>query len=1157
MPDSFVHLHTHTEYSMLDGASRVDALMRRAAELGMPAMAITDHGNMFGAVDFYQAGLRHGVKPIIGTELYMAPDSRFTKRGRDTAAAVGGKRAEPYHHLTLLAENQTGYRNLMQLVSRAYLEGYWYKPRADKELLAEHADGLIGLSGCLGAEVNQLLLAGRRDEALAAAAAYRDIFGPGNWFIELQDHGIAEQHQTNGELIAIARELDLPLVVTNDSHYTEQADHEAHDVLLCIQTGSQKSDPDRFKFSGDQFFVKPPEQMHGLFTDLPETWRNTLEIGERCNVEIEFGRYHLPSFPVPEGRTEAEELRRKVFEGAERRWGSPIPAEAKDRLEYELGVIEQMGFPAYFLIVADLCEHAREVGIRVGPGRGSAAGCAVAYCTQITDLDPLRYDLLFERFLNPERISMPDIDIDFDERRRGEMIRYATDKYGTDRVAQIVTYSTIKAKAAIRDAARVLGYPYGFGDRLAKMMPPPVEGKEFPLAEARELSHELRDAWDNEPDAAKVLDTALSLEGLRRQHSIHAAGVVIAPDPITEHCPVLRVDAEGEVVTQYDGRMVEEIGLLKMDFLGLRNLTVISDALEHIRATTGDEIVIEEIPLDDAETYAMLSAGDTDGVFQLESAGYKTLCRQLRPDCFDDIIALGALYRPGALKAGAHLDYARRKLGQAEVSYPHPDLTEILEPTYGLLIYQEQVQQIAQRIAGFTLGEADQIRKAMGKKLADKMAALREKFLSGCVAKGYAQPLGRELWTLIEGFASYAFNKSHSAAYGLVTYQTAWLKRHYPVQYMAALLTSVKNHKDKLPAGLHTCRTMGITVLQPDVNESLSDFSPAGSDIRFGLSAVRNVGEQVVESIIAARTEHGPFTDFADFCKKVDAGVLNKRTVESLIKAGAFESLSSPIRPHPRKGLLLVFEQVCDQALATKRAEAEGQYSLFGDGGDDAGEDFDTVAVPDVEFERKDKLAAEREMLGLYVSDHPLFGLERLIGDLATAPVPQLAEHAVRGQVTAAGILTSITKKFTKRGEPYVTGVLEDLQGSVEVMFFPAVYQQAGELLTEDAILCVTGRFDDGETPKLIAGEVQAPDVSEATGAPLTLVVDPRQCTDAVVGRLQEILAEHPGVVPVQLELRNGKGRCTTLRLAEHVTVRRSPGLYAELKVLLGGDAVR
>jgi DNA polymerase III subunit alpha len=1139
----FVHLHVHTEYSMLDGASRIDGLMARTAELGMPAIAITDHGVMFGAIDFYKAGRTHGVKPIIGTELYMAPGSRFTKGNRKAGD-------EPYHHLTLLAESTTGYRNLMKLVSRAYLEGYWYKPRADKELLAELSEGLICLSGCLGAEVNQLLLAGRRDAALEAAAWYRDVFGD-RYFIELQDHGIDEQHQTTADLIWIAEQLRVPLVVTNDSHYTDQADADAHDVLLCIQTGAKKDDPDRFKFKGDDFWVKPASMMQQLFPDKPETWKNTLLIAERCDVEIEFGKSHLPAFPVPEGSTEAAELRRMVFEGAERRYGFPLRDEVVQRLEYELGVIEQMGFPAYFLIVADLCEYARSVGIRVGPGRGSAAGCAVAYCTGITDLDPLRYDLLFERFLNPERISMPDIDMDFDERRRGEMIRYATEKYGEDRVAQIVTFSTIKAKAAIKDAARVLGYPYGFGDRLTKMMPPPVMGKDFPLEQSRQMSAELRQAWETEPDAKKVLDTALSLEGLRRQHSIHAAGVVIAGEPITEFCPVLRVEADGEIVTQYDGGMVDEIGLLKMDFLGLRNLTVITDALRHIKANTGTDVVIEEIPLDDPATYKMLGEGDTDGVFQLESAGYKALCRQLKPDRFDDIIALGALYRPGPMSAGLHTEYCKRKHGQSPVTYPHADLEPILSGSYGLLIYQEQVQKIAQVIAGFSLGEADAIRKAMGKKLKDKMDALKAQFLDGCVAKGYPARLGKDLWDLIEGFASYAFNKSHSAAYGLVTYQTAWLKQHYPVEYMAALLTSVKNHKDKLPAALHSCRLMGITVLPPDVNTSESDFTPVREEIRFGMSAVRNVGEQVVEEILAARRTAGAFTDFGDFCTKVDAAVLNKRTLESLVKAGAFESLG-----HPRKGLLLAVEPIVDQALATKRAEAEGQFSLFGEVELEAA-GLEPVAVPDVEYDRKEKLAAEREMLGLYVSDHPLFGLERALADLSSTSIGRIGEPGgPTGSVTVAGIVSGVQKKYTKKGEPYAVLTLEDLEGGIEVMAFPTTYVRSADLLVEDAILCVTGRLDDGEIPKVIAMDIVAPDLSEATGAPLLVTLAPQQCTEAVVQRLRDILGEHPGPVAVHLCLAGRDGKRTTLKLADDLCITRNPGLFAELKSLLGPDAV-
>jgi DNA polymerase-3 subunit alpha len=1166
--DPFVHLHVHTEYSMLDGASRVNDLMRTAAEQGMPAMAMTDHGQMFGALDFYKAGKTHGVKPIIGSELYMAPGSRFVKGSRrpandETMFAGGGRSAkvEPYHHLIVLARNERGYRNLMRLSSRAYLEGYWYKPRADKELLAEYADGLICLSGCLGSEVNQLLLNGDREGALAAAASHRDIFGAENYFIELQDHGIDGQHQTNPDLIRIARDLGVGLVVTNDSHYTTREDHDAHDALLCIQTGSQKADANRFKFHGDQHYVKSAEEMRALFPDLPETWRNTVEIAERCELEIEFGVNHLPSYPVPDGRTEASELRVEVLAGARERYGTDeqdrLPQEVQERLDNELSVIEQMGYPAYFLIVADLCRHAREVGIRVGPGRGSAAGCAVSYCMGITQLDPIVHGLIFERFLNPHRVSMPDIDIDFDERRRGEMIRYATERYGADHVAQIITFSTIKAKQAIKDASRVLGYPYGFGERLTKMLPPAVMGREHPLDQARELSAELREAWETEADAKKVLDTAASLEGLRRQHSIHAAGVVIGAEPITNHAPVLRVEADGEVVTQYDGGMVEAIGLLKMDFLGLRNLTVITDALDHIEATTGERIEIEDLPLDDPATFRMLAEGETDGVFQLDSAGMKALVRNLKPDRFDDIVALLALYRPGPMKADLHNEYARRKHGRSKITLLHEDLGEFLDTTYGLLIYQEQVLQIAQKLAGFTLGEADMLRRAIGKKKRAEMEKQKAAFLSGIVEQGYEESLGVQLWDLIEGFADYAFNKSHSAGYGLVSYQTAWLKANHPVEYMAALLTSVKGNKDRLPLYLHTCRMMGLDVLQPDVNASLTDFAPAEDGrIRFGLSAVRNVGEQVVEAIIDARQRKGAFTSFADFCTKVDASCLNRRTLESLIKAGAFESLG-----HPRKGLLLSFEPIADEAIARKRAEAEGQFSLFDSGGRDGDDDVslvDSVVVADVEFDRREKLAHEREMLGLYVSDHPLLGMERLLSELSPVSIADLLEHAGgRDSVQVAGILTGLQKKFTRKGEPYVVGTLEDLRGSIDCIFFPSVYQQAVDLLTDDALLRVSGRIDDADPPKIIAFDVIAPDTSDADGQPLVLQVAPQQCTDSVVGQLRTVLSDHPGPVPVHLRLGlNGHARPTTLQLPADFSISRNPGLFAELSEILGPEAV-
>jgi DNA polymerase III subunit alpha len=1162
----FAHLHVHTEYSMLDGASRVGHLMDTVEAMGMPAVAITDHGVMFGAVDFYQQARKRGLTPIIGCELYQAPAHR-----RDTTTRTAD--GKPYYHLIALAESEVGYRNLMKLTSRAYSEGYWYKPRVDKELLEAHGEGLVILSGCLGAEVNQTLLTAGYEQARQAAAWYQDVFGD-RYYLELQDHGIPDQTRANPGLIRLSRDLGVPLVVTNDSHYTDRAGFDAHDALLCVQTGALRTDADRFRFQGDEFYVKPAEQMQALFPDHPETWKNTLAIAERCQVELTFGQLHLPTFPTPEGHDARSWLREQVKVGAVGRYGEEDGAatyeglrdEVRDRLEYELGVIEQMGFSAYFLIVADLIAHARSQGIRVGPGRGSAAGCAVSYVTGITDLDPIRHGLLFERFLNPERISMPDIDMDFDERRRGEMIRYTADTYGQDHVAQIVTFQTIKAKQAIKDATRVLGLPYSFGDRLCKMFPPAQQGREASLEEALQASVELRETREGNPDARQVLDLAAGLEGLRRQHSIHAAGVVIADEPITDIVPTLVVDGEGEVVTQYDGRQVEELGLLKMDFLGLRNLTIISDALDHIERTTGQRVDLDHLPLDDPETYALISRGETDGVFQLESSGYKSLCRRMRPDRFEDITALGALFRPGPMSANLHLEYADRKNGVKPVSYIHPDVTDILEESYGLLIYQEQVQKIAQRIAGFSLGEADLIRKAIGKKLRDKLEALKDQFVDGTVQQGYDKQLGLDLWAQIEGFADYAFNKSHSAAYGVVTYQTAWLKAHHPVEYMAALLTSVKNNKDKLPTALHTCRTMGIEVLVPDINESLSDFAPVRStdpgsphprQIRFGLSAVRNVGEGVVAEVVAARRSAGAFTSFADFVSKVPASVLNKRTVESLVKAGAFESLG-----HPRKGLLLVLEGVIDSALAIKRREEEGQYDLFGGLGAAADAAatgvLDSGPVPDVEFDRKEKLAAEREMLGLYVSDHPLQGLERVLADLASAPVPQVLELRGGAEVTVAGLLTGVTKKFTKKGESYVTGTLEDLQGGVEVLFFPSCYATYADLLVDDEVLVVHGRIDDGrDVVQVIADRVSRPDLSEATGAPLTLTLHPRQCAPDMVGRLRDLLAEHAGPVPVRLRVADGGRRTTTLAVPEALAVRRSQGLFAELKGLLGAAAVR
>jgi DNA polymerase III subunit alpha len=1147
---SFVHLHVHTEYSMLDGASRIDELTDKVAADGQPAVAITDHGVLFGLVPFYRAAKTRGLNPILGSELYQAVGSRRDQR---LGGADGRQR---YYHLTALAADDTGYRNLVELSTRAYLDGYWYKPRVDRDLLARHSDGMIVLSGCLGSEVNQHLLKDDVAGARRVLSDFKDIYTAERFFVELMDHGIPEQKRTWPLLEQLATELGLRTVITNDSHYTDEQDAEAHDALLCIQTGSRITDTDRFRFSGPDYFVKTAAQIRAQFPDHQAALDTTLDIAAMCNATIEFGLDLLPAFPCPPGMTEAEFLRAKVWEGARRLYGDPVPTTVAERVTYELSVIEQMGFPAYFLIVADLCEHARDTGIRVGPGRGSAGGSVVAYCTEITRVDPIRHGLIFERFLNPSRIQMPDIDIDFDDRRRGEMIRYAAQRYGDDHVAQIVTFGTIKAKSAIRDAARVLDEPFKVGDDLAKMMPPPVQGKEAKLAEAYEKSAELRAARED-PSYRKVLETAEKLEGLKRQHGIHAAAVIIGARPLTETVPLLRTD-NGEVVTQYEMGPTEDIGLLKMDFLGLRNLTVISDAERHVRANRGVDLDLDDPAvlgeMDDPDTYAMLSTGFTLGVFQLDSTGMQALVRRLKPTRFEDISALLALYRPGPLGMDMHLTFADRKNGLEQVSFDHPDLEPILGETYGVIVYQEQVMQIATDLCGFTMAEADALRKAVGKKIRELMEAQKERFVAGGVAGGYAKSFMTNLWGLIEKFAEYGFNKSHTVAYGVVSYQTAYLKAHYPVEYMAALLTSVKNHKDLKPLYLNECRRMGIPVLPPDINQSGADFTPRGEEILFGLSAVRGVGEGIVEQIVAAREAKGRFEDFRDFCAKVDGGVLNKRTLENLILAGAFASLG-----HARRGLVASFEPIVDAALTRKRAEAAGQFSLF-DGGGSHDHDVvldEAVVIAPEEFDKTQLLKNEREMLGLYVSDHPLIGTERVLEQHADVSCAELRERRDGDAVTVGGVLSGLTKKFTRKGDTYLVATLEDLSGSVEVVFWPATYRAAHEVLVEDAVLVVTGRLEvRDDAVKLTANKVARPDLSEALGAPVVVAFAAEQCTAAAVRRLREVLGGHPGVVPVHLCVTQPDGSSRTYRLTDRLRVERRAGLFGELKSTFGPQAV-
>jgi DNA polymerase III subunit alpha len=1173
--DSFTHLHVHTEFSMLDGAARIADVVGAAAADGQPALGITDHGNMYGILDFYRECRKQGINPVIGTEAYMAHDHRSerpARRGRidDSGGEVeGGKKL--YYHLTLLAENGAGYKNLIQLASRAFLEGYYYKPRVDWDLLDEHSEGVIATTGCLGGHVLQSLMRNDFDDALKKAGRLQDIFGRDSLFVELQDHGIPEQHRTNPQLVEIARRIGAPLLATNDSHYTHQHDAVAHDALLCVQTGSLMSDPDRFKFHGDQHYLKSAAEMRHLFSEIPESCDNTLWIAERCNVEIEFGNPQLPDFPLPEGfATDDDYLKHLTFEGARKRWGDQLDDTVVERLAYELQVIRDMGFSSYFLITWDLIRHARDSGIRVGPGRGSAAGCAVAYCLWITDLDPIKYDLLFERFLNPSRSSMPDIDMDFDSRYRDEMIRYAAQMYGRNHVAQIVTFSTIKARAAVRDAARVLGYPYAVGDKVAKAMPPLVMGRDTPLyacldqdpkyVDGYKMAADLRGMYEADPDARKVIDVAKGLEGLRRQDGIHAAAVVITKEPLTEYLPIQRKPESGQdpadapVVTQYEMHGVEDLGLLKMDFLGLRNLDVIQDAVDLVEQTRGVRVDIDEVDLDDPLTYELLSRGDSIGVFQLESGPMRALMRSMAPNSFEDVAALVALYRPGPMAANMHNDYADRKNGRKPIEYLHPDAEEILASTQGLMIYQESVMRIAQKFAGYSLAEADNLRKACGKKIRELIAKERQKFEEGCEANGYGRMLGKQWFDIIEPFADYAFNKSHSYGYGFVAYQTAYLKAHYPVEYFAALLTSVKSNLDKAAVYLAECRTMGVQVLVPDVNVSASDFTavpdPDGGrlgSIPFGLSAVRNVGEGLVAHIVAEREANGPFTDFYDFCERVHLNVLNKRTLESLIKAGGFDSLG-----HPRQGLLAVFEQIVDSTVARRRERDMGVMTLFGEA--DGGAVFDErIAIPDLEFEKMTRLAFEKEMLGLYVSDHPLMGAEASLRRRTDCTILDLAEVEEGAMRTCGGIVTSLARKWTKKGDLMAVFTLEDLNGATEVMVFPKTMQQYGHLLENDRVVCVKGRVDKrDDVPKLMALDVELFEGALTDGSPPLRVRVPAALSDDTSRSLKALLSRHPGEAEVFLHL----GDTLVVRLPDEFSVNSENGLVGELRELLGPDAI-
>ncbi|HEX3589587.1 MAG TPA: DNA polymerase III subunit alpha [Pseudonocardiaceae bacterium] len=1183
MPDdSFVHLHVHTEYSMLDGAAKVAPLFAEAGRLGMPAVGMTDHGNMYGADEFYRQAEKTGIKPIIGIEAYIAPGSRYHKkpvfwgqshqRGTDELGEGGDvSGGGAYTHMTMLAANSTGLRNLFKLSSVASMEGYYRKPRMDRDLISENSEGIIATTGCPSGEVQTRLRLGQLAEAFQAASDYRDIFGAENFFLELMDHELPIERSVREGLLDIAKKLQLPPLATNDSHYVTQDQAATHSALLCVQSGKTLSDPNRFKFDGDGYYLKSAADMRAYWdTEMPGAADNTLLVAER--VESYADVYTLvdrmPIFPVPDGETQTSWLRKEIDSGLARRYPDGVPDTHVKRADYEFDVIVQKGFPAYFLVVADLVRHAKEVGIRVGPGRGSAAGSLVAFALGITNVDPMQHGLLFERFLNPERPSAPDVDMDFDDRRRGEMIAYATNKYGADKVAQVITFGTIKTKAAIKDAARVLhGQPgFSIADRISKALPPPVMAKDIPLSGIVDPKHErygaaaeVRSLIETDPEVSKIFDTARGLEGLIRNAGVHACAVIMSSDPLMDTIPLWRRD-DGSIITGWDYPSCEGIGLLKMDFLGLRNLTVIGDALENVQNNRGHDVDLENLGLDDQETYALLGRGDTLGVFQLDGGAMRDLLRRMQPTGFEDIVAVNALYRPGPMGMNAHNDYADRKNDRQPIKPIHEQLAEplkdILAETYGLIVYQEQIMFIAQTVAGYSMGRADVLRKAMGKKKLEVLEKEFEGFSEGMRANGFVDDAVKALWDTILPFAGYAFNKSHAACYALIGYWTAYLKANYQAEYMAALLTSVADNKDKSAVYLAECRRLGIKVLPPDVNESQLRFSAVGTDIRFGLGAIRNVGANVVESIIKTREEKGRYTSFNDFLTKAELVCCNKRVIESLIKAGAFDSFGDT-----RRSLCELHEDAVDAVIGLKRQEAMGQFDLFG-GDDDAPPADDTSPLAHLKFTaedwpRKQQLAYEREMLGLYVSAHPLDGTERILRKHAPKPIAALLEEAPQdGEIVVAGMISTLERRVNKNGEPWAIVTLEDLDAGIEVLFFAKSYSVLGADLVEDSAVAVKGRVNWREGKMSVFGSAVVPlDITDAENnpnaePPVVLLCNVDKLTEDVISELKHTLAVHKGETPVHLKVCYQQR--TTLLAVDDYPITVTPAFLGEIKAIPG-----
>lgn len=1150
----FVHLHLHTQYSLLDGAIRLDTLFAKARELKMPAIAVTDHGNLFGAVDFYQKAHQHGIKPIIGCEVYVAPRSRFDKSGARGAS-------DSSFHLVLLVKNQKGYKNLCKLVTAGHLEGFYYRPRIDLEILKENNEGLIALSACLHGQIPHLINIGRDEEASETAKKYSALFDNNRFYLELQDNSIPEQKRVNEGLLELSKDLGLPIVATNDCHYLNKEDARAHEILLCIQTGKTIENEDRMKFSGDDFYLKTAEEMKASFAHVPEAVRNTIVIAERCNLEMSFGEYHFPKYEAPSGETLEEHLSSRAKDGLEERLNRIKEKDAayysakKDeyfkRLEEELDIINSMGFPGYFLIVADFISYAKVQGIPVGPGRGSAAGSLVAYALNITDIDPLPYDLLFERFLNPERVSMPDIDIDFCINGRDDVIKYVGQKYGADNVAQIITFGTMQAKAAIRDVGRAMAIPYGEVDKLAKLVPNTLNIK---LEEALNQEPRLIEAMEERPVYKELIETAKVLEGLTRHASTHAAGVVVSNKPLVEYLPLYKDQKGGNITTQFSMGDVEKIGLVKFDFLGLKTLTVIESAVNLINNGKNGNFCVEDIPLDDKKTYELLSAGATTGVFQLESTGMKELLIKMKPSTFEDVIALVALYRPGPLGSGMVDDFIKRKHGKVPITYDLPQLETILRDTYGVIVYQEQVMKIASSLAGFTLGDADILRRAMGKKKPEEMAKQKEKFLEGAGTNKVDMQKAEKVFDLMAKFAEYGFNKSHSAAYALVAYRTAYLKAHYPVEFMAALLTEDMENTDKVLKNINECKDMGIEILPPDINESLKHFTVVGEGIRFGLGGVKNVGSTAIDAIIESRENNRTFDSLFEFCENVDLRKVNKRVIESLIKCGAFDGTRAK-----RSQLMAVLDEAIDKAQVLQKDRLCGQANMFGAFQAQEKTNHLHSKLPDIEeWPENELLSFEKESLGFYITGHPLASYSEDIKRYTTADTASVQELQNNSEASLGGVVAALRESMTKKGERMGFITLEDLRGTIEVIVFPDTYRDTCHLLTSDEPLLFSGRIDSGEEcAKLIASQiVPLKNVRENLTKSVHFKLTTPGLEKDQIHKLREIIENYKGGCKAYLHVVIPNRSETIIALPEDIKVSPSDGLLRDVRNLFGYNVV-